>query len=70
MEMSRIKKNIKLNEKLCLTLEEASVYTGIGINKLREISNSENCNFVLWVGNKRLLKRELLNDYINKTYSI
>jgi len=55
---------------LCLTLEEASIYTGIGINKLREISNNDNCNFVLWIGNKRLLKRELLEKYIAKSYSL
>lgn len=30
-------------ERRNLTLEEASVYTGIGVDKLREISNSESC---------------------------
>lgn len=57
-------------EKSNLTLEEASAYSGIGINKLREMTNAKNCQFVLWVGNKRLIKRKLLDDYIEKTYSI
>ena len=42
-------------EKLNLTMEEAAVYSNIGINKIREISNSDDCPFVLWVGNKRLI---------------
>ena len=55
-------------EKSNLTLEEASAYSGI--NKLREMTNAKNCQFVLWVGNKRLIKRKLLDAYIEKTYSI
>ena len=57
-------------EKSNLTLEEASAYSGIGINKLRELSNDSKCPFVLWVGSKRLIKRKLLDAYIEKTYSI
>ena len=49
-----------------LTLEEASKYSQIGIDKLRTITDDENCNFVLWVGNrKRLIKRKLFDQYIN-----
>ncbi|RKI88379.1 transposase [Parablautia intestinalis] len=53
-----------------LTLEETAAYSGIGINRIREISNDENCPFVLWVGNKRLIKRKLFDAYIEKQYSI
>ena len=63
-------KNIPIWEKSNLTLEEAAANSGIGINKLREISNDESCRFVLWVGNKRLIKRRLLDEYIEHTYSI
>lgn len=63
-------KEIPLWEKSNLTLEEASVYSGIGINKLRQLSNDKNCPFVLWVGNKRLIKRKLFDSYIEKMYSI
>ncbi len=63
-------KEIPIWEKSNLTLEEAAAYFNIGINKLREISDSDNCSFVLWVGNKRLIKREKLNDYLSKMYSI
>lgn len=57
-------------ERRNLTLDEASVYTGIGVDKLREISNSDVCDFVLWVGTKRLLKRKQLEDYLDKCRSI
>lgn len=57
-------------ERRNLALDEASVYTGIGVDKLREISNSDDCDFVLWVGTKRLLKRKQLEDYLDKCRSI
>ena len=57
-------------ERRNLTLDEASVYTGIGVDKLREISNSDDCDFVLWVGTKRLRKRKQLEDYLDKCRSI
>lgn len=63
-------KEVPLWEKSNLTLEEASAYSGIGINKLREISNEKNCSFVLWVGSKRMIKRKLFDSYIEKMYSI
>ena len=53
-----------------LTLEEASQYFGLGINTLRRISNDDSCEFVLYVGNKRLLKRKALEAYLESSYSI
>jgi len=53
-----------------LTLKEAAEYTGIGVNKLRELSNADNCNFVLFVGNKRLIKINKFLQFIDDTYSI
>ena len=63
-------KEIPIWEKSNLTLEEASAYSGIRINKLRDISNDKNCPFVLWNGNKRLFKRKKLDEYLEKSYSI
>ena len=54
-------KEIPIWEKGNLSLEEAAAYSGIGINKLRDLSSHENCRFVLWVGNKRLIKRRLFD---------
>jgi excisionase family DNA binding protein len=64
------KKEIPIWEKACLTLEEASAYSGIGQNKLREITNKRDCRCVLFVGNKRLIKRKELDEYISKEESI
>lgn len=61
---------IPLWEKSNLTLEEAAAYSGIGINKLRTLSDEEDCPFVLWVGNKRLLKRKKLDEFLDGAYSI
>ena len=57
-------------EKSNLRLEEAAAYSGIGVNKLRELTNEEGCEFVLWVGSKRLIKKQKFNDFIEKSYSI
>lgn len=65
-----MKKEVPLWEKANLTLEEAAAYFGIGINKLRELSNDEKCTFVLWCGSKRLIKRVQCEEYLAKMYSI
>ena len=57
-------------EKANLSLEEAAAYFGIGINKLRDMTNEENCPFVLWNGNKRLIKRKQLERFLETAYSI
>ncbi len=62
-------KEVPIYQKLCLTLEEASALTGIGINKLRTLSDEEN-NFVFWIGTKRMFKRKQLEQYIDKIESI
>lgn len=57
-------------EKSNLTLEETAAYSGVGINRIREMTNNEDCPFVLWVGKKRLIKRRVFDKYIEKQYSI
>lgn len=69
-EMKEPKCAVPLWHKANLTIEEASSYTGIGRDKLYEITNREDCPFVLWIGNRRLIKRQAVDDYIRKSYSI
>ncbi len=57
-------------EKVNLTLPEAAELYNIGINRLREISDDDCCPFVLFVGNKRLIKRKKFDEYLDETYSI
>ena len=67
---ARWRDQVPIWEKSNLTLEEAAAYSGIGINKLREITNEDKCKFVLWVGNKRLIKRRLFDCFVEQAYSI
>ncbi len=57
-------------ERTLLTLEEAAAFTGIGINKLRTMSDDPSCEYVVWVGNRRMLKRKKLEDFLDKAYSV
>ncbi len=57
-------------EKSNLTIEEAVSYSGIGRDKIKEISNDDRCPFVLWVGSRRLIKRRQFDAYIDKMFSI
>lgn len=56
---------IPICQKLNLTLKEAAEYSNIGINRLTILTNEPNCPFVLFVGNKRLIKRMKFEEYIN-----
>ena len=64
------KKEVPIWERSNLTLEEAAAYFGIGINRLREMTNDENRKFVLWIGNKRMIKRKALEKFLDESYSI
>ena len=71
MEMGSMNtREVPIWEKSNLTVEEAAAYPGVGRGKLRELSDPEDCTFVLWVGNKRLIKRKLLDEYLENMYSI
>ena len=39
-------------------------------DKLRELSDREDCEFVLWNGTKRLIKRKKLDEFLERAYSI
>ena len=65
-----VRETVPIAQKRLLTLEEAAEYTGIGINKLRDMSNDEHCDFVLWNGARRMLKRTKLEAYLDTAYSI
>ena len=65
-----MRKEVPVWEKANLTLEEAAAFSNIGINRLREISDEKNCPFVLWVGNKRLIKRKAFEFFLEKSYSV
>ena len=61
---------VPISEKATLTIKEASAYTNIGINKMYDMLRRPNCPFVLFVGKKKLVKREQLEDYLKKHIAI
>lgn len=65
-----MKQTLSISEKSLLTLEEASAYFNIGVCKMRELTNDENCPYVLRNGSKRLIKKKSFEEFLYKSYSI
>ena len=61
---------VPLWEKVTLTLDEATAFTGLGRDKLVELADNSDCDFVLWIGRKRLYKRKKLEEFLEKAYSL
>lgn len=62
--------DVAIRDKVTLSIDEAAAYSGIGVNKIREMTKSPLCNFVLYVGKKTLIKRELFEEYINRATEV
>lgn len=62
--------SIPIWEKMLLSTDEAMEYTGIGRDKLRELSESSCQDCVVWIGRKRLFKRKKLEEFLEQAYSI
>ena len=60
----KAEKTVPIPEKMNLTVEEAAAYSNIGENKLRELIKRRDCNFVLVIGKKTLIKRKKFESYI------
>ena len=65
-----MKADLAIENKPMLTIEEAACLYNIGEHKLRELTDSDNYSFVLYVGRKRLIKRKQFDDYLSKVFSI
>lgn len=58
-------KEIPIWQKLNMTVEEAAAYSGIGINRIRELINERNYDFTHKVGCKKsLIKRIKFECYL------
>ena len=62
--IDKVKQNVPVWEKITMTIEEAAEYSSIGINKIRELSSDPRCNFVIYIGKKRLIKRKEFEKFI------
>ena len=73
MSNSSVKKqsyNVPLWVKPNLSIKEASAYSRIPTSKLYEITERQDCSFVLWIGSRRMIKRKAFEQYIANQYSI
>ena len=62
--------SVPIPQKIALTIREAAEYSNIGQNKIDQMLRKPNCPFVLYVGTKRLVKREAFEEYIRKSLVI
>ena len=57
---------IPIWEKYALTIDEAALYFRIGENAIRRIINeNQDANFWFMIGNRKLIKRVLFEEYMN-----
>ena len=56
--------HVPIHLKMNLTSKEAAEYSNIGINKIDSMLRTPNCPFVLYVGTKKLVKRNEFEEYI------
>lgn len=64
------RETVPIHQKLLLTIEEASEYSNIGINRLNSLLRQPRCTFVIYVGKKKLVKRKEFESYIAKTIEL
>lgn len=57
---------IPIPQKAILSVREAAAYTNIGINKIDSMLRMPNCPFVLYVGTKKLVKRQEFEKFLSK----
>lgn len=62
---NKIQEPIPIHVKPTLTIREASEYSSVGINRIDSLLRSPNCPFVLFVGTKKLVKREKFEQFLN-----
>ena len=62
--------DVRISEKITLTIFEAAALTGIGTQKLAKMADTPGCEFVLYVGTRRYFKRRKLEEYLESRYSV
>ena len=65
-----IEEKVPINLKVTMTIREAAEYSSIGINKIDNLLKQPNCPFVLFVGSRKLVKRNEFEEYIHNKLMI
>ena len=68
--MEKMELDVRISEKLLLTIIEANALSGIGLNKLRLITNDPRCPFVFYVGSRKMIKRKAFEKYLENELEI
>lgn len=58
---------VPINQKLTISLQEASAYSGLAVSTIQQLSKRDDCDFVLvpsTQGRKMVIKREAFEKYI------
>lgn len=63
-------KEIDIPSKPFLTIEEAAIFFNVGENLLRELTDKPGCEFVVFIGRKRLIKKEKFFKFLNEEFSL
>lgn len=64
------KHEIPIYEKPIITIEEAAALFNIGTYKIRQLTDTRSCKFVVYLGTERLIKRHLFEEFLNSKHSI
>lgn len=62
--------DVPIWHKQFLKIDEAALLFNIGENKIRELTDRPGCEFVIFVGHKRLIKSEKFAEYLNSENNI
>ena len=62
--------DVRISEKVTLSIYEAAAYTGIGLRTLSRLSDDPDCDFILMVGSRKAFKRKKLEEYLETHYVV
>lgn len=57
---------LKLSEKYMLTVKEASAYFSVGEKKIRRMAENNDGGYAIFIGNRYLIIRPLMEQYFMK----
>lgn len=63
-------REVPIWEKITLTVEEAAAMSHIGENKLSRLMDDPKCTFVIFNGNRKLIKRKEFEKFISQNSKI
>lgn len=62
--------SVPIENKIILTIPEAAEISNIGQNRINKLLKAPHCPFVLYVGNKKLVKRKEFEKFLSDRVEI